>query len=534
MKWLDPRWVLASLLSLASTVYAQPREEHGTPGDDLNAKRVNEIVSQWRKQASDGAIASSQVLGFYQQVNSHPSCAAQSGKTSGACLDALLRHPARNVNLPAPASWAPQYDNSDDVGGNIHKKLEKHFSTALNEVATGLGMPATSGVLDDLQETALDSLIQLEDLEEPQTLGYRIGINRLGIVQPRLAVYATPQPELNPLLEKRLVAEGRANYLSSTEDGLELDDDYFVALDIGLLGPWFGRDLADHRLSRQALAETVIGDESMDYYRGAVAQLQLDDVLDRKALAYAAATLADFDGKVWNQIKESRLNQFWKLLHNQPQLTLRAKRLKRDDVVGADASSYRLWFGSGLANLTWLKLFSTCNHELANVDCPDAYQKWIDSWVLKHGVGVSAYYEWGDIADLSVELPPLPAGADGLPIADLLPDDLLGLGIDVNNPDRFVIDGGRYRRYGWAIGATITDPEIGRKNSSSLRADLAADYYRYHRDPVRLDHDVLRFTLTWRRGALSLPLHLMYRTETEFEANVDDKLAVGLGISYRH
>lgn len=63
-----------------------------------------------------------------------------------------------------------------------------------------------------------------------------------------------------------------------------------------------------------------------------------------------------------------------------------------------------------------------------------------------------------------------------------------------------------------------------------MRIDGGVDYYRYQRDPVRIDHNVARVTLTYRRGSFSFPFHLMYRTESEFDADLGDDVVVGLGV----
>ena len=52
----------------------------------------------------------------------------------------------------------------------------------------------------------------------------------------------------------------------------------------------------------------------------------------------------------------------------------------------------------------------------------------------------------------------------------------------------------------------------------------------YDRDLLRVDHDVSRITLTYRRGRFSFPFHLMYRSETEFEADLGEDLVLGIGV----
>lgn len=542
MRCGDLRWLLLGVfLSVSLGAWSQPDsgtvdlgntrvDNHDEP-DSNREEELKTIADEFRKQAK-AAPSSTLVRRFYQEIEQRPEC--QPGKWPGDCLNALLEDKAIVADLPADDGWEPEYLQGEKAIEKVAGDLREDVKQALDNVATGLGLPGLGGVVENFQETALDSLLHLEDLEEPQTLGYRIPLPRVWWFQPRLTSYATPLPEINPLLKKRLAAEGRAELLASSEDGLEFGDDYFVAVDVSLLGPFFGRDLNDSIEPRQNLLRSVTRSGSEQNYRDAARYLDLNTELDRRALAVAAATLTEFEVAVWGRIRNARLNEFWKLIHNQPQLDLQFKRLNRDDIVGADAESFRLRFGTGLVNLTRLRLFSDCNFDLANEECPGAYADLVEkSWLLKHGAGVSAYYEQGDIADLSVELPPL-AGDGGLLLGELLPGEASRLGFDSDNPNRFVIDGGRFRQFGWAIGATLTDPKIGRQSGSSLRADLAADYYRYDRDPVRLDHEVLRFTLTWRRGALSIPLHLMYRSDTEFEANVDDRLALGLGVSFRH
>lgn len=509
-----------------------PRFDDDDPDGAPSERAINDLLQRWRRAAAEPQPQSHQIADYYQQLSREPQCAAD--RRAFPCAKALLQGPAVVRDLNSAPSWAPEFTPDQHALAKVADRATGLAEAALNGVATGLGIPAVSGVVEDFQALAVDSLLNLETLEEPQTLGVRVPLPRLFWLQPRLTTYATPLPELNPLLEKRLVEDGRAQLLSDSEDDLSPGDDYFYALDVSLLGPWFGRELSDNHRVRQNLLSSVTQSENSQLMLAAVKRLKLRDERDRKALAYAVADLADFEQRVWHRISGAGLNDFWKLIHNQPQLDLQVKRLKRDDLVGAEASSWRVSFSTGLANLTWLRLFGDCNAELNNVACPGVYREWINSWVLRHGVGLSAYYEQGDIADLSVQLPPLAAGAVGLVLQDLLPGEALGLGIDPDDPNRFVIDGGRYQRFGIGLGATLTDPKPALATSTSLRLDLGADYYRYDRSPVRLDHEVMRMTLTWRRGAISIPLNLMYRSESEFEANLDDKVAVGLGVSYRH
>ena len=489
-------------------------------------------ASDWRQQALTTPM-SAKASYVYAEMNNQAAC--QPDQQTLSCLVDLLESLAVTLNLANRQSAALGTGNQRSINEVINSalsELDQNLQHSLRSVATSTGLPATSGVVQNFSEAALDSLIHLEQLEDPQTLGYRMPLPEIAWLQPRLTAYATPLPEINPLLKKRLAAEGRAQLLADSEDDLDFGDDYFIALDVSVNGPYFGRKFIDHIPARQNLTKRLNLSRDLQNQRDAVVLLKLDNALDRKALAIAAAALSATEDTVLNRIQTSHLNGFWKFIHNQPQLNLQIKRLKRDDVVGADASSLRLSFSSGLINLTTLKLFSACNTQLDNTGdkCLNAYNYWSESWLLDYGVGVSAYYEQGNIADLSLSLPLLPAGLGG-ELSNLFAGT--SLGFDGNDPNRFVIDGGQYQRYGWAIGATLTNPKAGEKASRSLRADLGADYFRYDRDPVRLNHEALRFTLTWRWGDISLPINLMYRSESEFEANVDDKLAVGLGLSYR-
>ncbi len=541
MKWssLVSAGTFITALVFAAKLAAQPlalppKHDVGDLTDDTTPLQT--LATAWRDQARSRSLPS-QAAAFATMMDREPQC--QADKKALSCLNALLVHPAITLNLTNSANWEPATNTPQPpvkaLVDGVLQQLDQGLSQALDNVATGLGVPALTGVVQNFAETALDSLIHIEDLEEPQTLGYRIALPELGWLQPRLTTYATPLPELNPILKKRLSEEGRAQLLTAKEGGLDFGDDYYVAIDVSVNGPYFGRKLEDHLADRQRLTKTLNLSRDLQNQRDAAALLQLDNATDRRALAIATAALHQSEELVWSRIGNARLNEFWKFIHNQPQLDLQFKRLKREDVVGADASSFRLGFSSGLINLTWLKLFSGCDAKLGNgEDCLNAYTRWSESWLLKHGAGIAAYYEQGDIADLSIELPPLAAGLGDLLLGQLLPGEALGLGFSDDDPNRFVIDGGRYQRYGWAIGATLTNPEWGQKNSRSLRADFGTDYYRYDRDPVRLDHEVMRFTLTWRWGDLSLPLNLMYRSKTEFEANLNDTLAVGIGLSYRH
>ncbi len=406
----------------------------------------------------------------------------------------------------------------------------------LEEVVTDLPIPALGGVIDDFNTRLLPALLQASDqLAEPQTLGLSWNLPELFDLKMRLGAYANPQVELNPALESALIERAQLGQFRSKERSLSERDDYALNLDLTVVGQWIGRDIGDHAYAHSRISRTVIagkdlegGDFESRVYLN-VARVLMKGAPDDSQLGAASCAL-DLYNRVsredFRRLENSSLDKFWSLVHNQPQLTFSARQVRRDALIGADIESYRVKFSSGLFNnINFLKWTGACDRELGGHGCGRAYQKMANGFASRYGLGLAAYYEWGSLADVSV---PLPSLVDDTlqPLLPPLVNDRLA-----DNDEVFHLEGGEYRRYGWNLGAMLkAEMTSNGVLKDSLRIDGGMDYYRYDHDPVRVDHEVARLTITYKRGDFSIPFHLMYRAKTEFEADLGDDLVFGVGL----
>lgn len=450
----------------------------------------------------------------------------KAGEDSQNCFD----------RLTAPSTGTAAID---EIKAAIvqHARGGPRSNRALEDVTRLVGnaaaaVPALGGAVDSFLPGVRPAVLQsLGELQDPQTLGASAALPRVGSFVFRIGGFANPTPKLNPLIED---AASSRDQVESLDQDFNPEDDYYVTGDLSLVGPWFGREGVDHveaqsRLSRSLMAGFDIANDQDD-------PIQLfDDVstwitigagstkIDPKeanALACAAEMVNRMSAESKARVKRGYLGDFWRFVHNQPQFTVAARRLHRDDLVGADSHSVRATLSSGLLNnVSFLKLMPQCTAALGGERCAAFYQR-VAQWpTMTHGVGVSAYYERGNIADVSVTLPA---------IAGLVPQPPLPV----------TIEGGDFRRYGWSLGFSLSEPADADYDADSaatpvsIRLDGGTEYFKYETGSARFDHKVSKVTLTYRRGPVSIPLHVMYRAKSEFEAQVSDDIVVGIGSQF--
>lgn len=440
---------------------------------------------------------------------------------------------AKKVNTEVLAAYEPD--------GKATRSLVDEHLGLLKEVVTDGVLPTLSGTVDDFSNTLLPGLLETSDtLADPQTLGMAFNLPRIFGVKLRVGAFSNPDAEISPALEAVLRERDQLEAFRDDERELDIGDDYFLHADATLLNSWFGRDQSDHapllsRLARSAIAgvDRAGGDFVSQQFLNAATELLQKQKPDEAAINAGACALHQYAEHLQAERRrhvDAYLGDYWRLVHNQPQLSLSYRRYHRDGIVGADSESLRLKLSSGLLNnVNFLRWGKACSGELGGDHCPGSYQKMQQGRFLRHGLGVSAYFEAGRLADVRVQLPGQVANAAQALTSPLLPplvQDLL-----VADDDVFELDGGDYRRFGWSVGAILMQmPGTKTEHKASMRVDAGVDYYRYKRDPVRVDHRVGRVTLTYRRGSFSFPLHLMYRTESEFDADLGDDVVLGFGL----
>jgi hypothetical protein len=420
----------------------------------------------------------------------------------------------------------------------LNQALDQTRSVIRN-VVTAVDIPGLGGVVDDtLPGYWLSYLAANELLEDPQSLGMSATLPELWILRGKVSLFAAPDPEVSPVIRQALIDRDLGELALRRESELELTDDYLLKAELSLAGEWFGRDMDDHPLDQTRLIRTTfagfdigtIDTETAKFsdLGGALQQIHGDqwaeDPSRIELVACAVDAVRRLDQTADERAGDAPLNEFWKLIHNQPQLGVSYRGLQRDGFVGADSHGYRVRFSTGLFNnVTFMKLFPGCRSGLRGDRCDDIF-KWLTAWpTFKYGVGLSVYYESGNLADIEINLNELGSGGGLLPI---FPGD------DDAEPIR--VDGGDYTRYGWSLGATLRGPTPERPDPRAwtVRIDGGMDYFRYERQPARLDHDVARVVLTLRRGEVEFPLYLMHRTDTEFGTGLVDDLVIGLGTSW--
>lgn len=435
----------------------------------------------------------------------------------------------------ADARVATAREQFAPAGDLLAQKLDVDLERVTDVVSTS-PLPALTGVADDFVNTLVPSLLEANaGLNEPQTLGLSVVLPRFMGLKLKLGGYSNPEAELNPVLETTLLERGQLASFREKEQRLDIGDDYYLSVDVAVLGRWFGRDPRDHGLEQSRLAWQMMAgttprgqDLPSRHFQNAAMWLANDP-------GFSASDIGTIDCAYFHyqQAREQEragiarggLNDFWRLVHHQPQWIMGYRRLHRDELVGADSRIYKLKFSSGLFNnVNFLRWTSRCDNDLSGPRCPEAMQDMQQSFAMRYGLGMALYYEQGELADIRVDLPEATSPTSAL-LPPLVQEQLVG------EDDVFRLDGGDYRRYGWSVGAELIPmSSTPGDNKASLRVDAGMDYYRYDRDLLRVDHDVSRITLTYRRGRFSFPFHLMYRSETEFEADLGQDLVLGIGV----
>ena len=326
-------------------------------------------------------------------------------------------------------------------GGSALKSALNGVQTLVRNVVADSPVPALNGTLDSFVPVLLPTLLQpFGDLEEPQTVGFSVTLPRLLWFKARAGGFVNPVPKINPALEGALVTRGGSVAGAPRQSDLDIGDDYYVTADVTVQGPWLGREPSFHgaalsRLARTAIAGRDLAGESMDSNQflevgTALRRTRYQGQDNETAAACAAEMYNRVSHQEWLRRSQAHLGEFWRFVHNQPQLIVSYRRLHRDDVVGASSTSYRARFSTGiLNNVTWLKLLPGCTGDLGGDNCATLYERLLQWPTMTYGLGLSAYYEQGNLLDVNVALPPLPGG--GLPLP--LPSNPTGLEVTVSS-----------------------------------------------------------------------------------------------------
>lgn len=476
-------------------------------------------------------------------------CVDKEADKSLAGSNCLVQYKNRHIeSMPAAVAAETVYvaptSNSTVAGEALAQGKDLVENAVANSPA-----PSLLGTIDSFLPTLLPNVLQtIGELEEPQNLGFAWVPFSIKWLKLRVGAFATPEPKLNPVLEATLIQRGQLETISAERD-TDIGDDYVVAADVTVEGPLFGQNMDYYGKPHAWLARTaLVGKDLPDNVSTPSTEMLNDydaitdtpnweqDPKQFQAAACALSIYTDLRTDATRRRAQARIGEFWRLIHNQPQVTFSGRWLEREDVVGASAYSWRVKLSSGLFNnLDWLRALGGCSFQLRGDRCAARYKKVMEGMPMRSGLGASFYYEAGRLDDLSYPLPPLASDGNDAPLLNLPGFPTLSPEA-TDQASRLSIPGSGFIRRGWSVGFSLKDPQIDEKLKESLRIDGGIDYYRYKNDRLyaegdvaRLDHNVTRITLTYRRGPLSIPIHLMYRTKTEFTISPTDDLVFGLG-----
>lgn len=494
----------------------------------------------WDASDEEMYQASKAFCGMEVTRDSAEAICTDGGALMGTCR-ALLKAKHREL--------ADEVEN--DRQAEVAKVLPAGSSGAemIDATAVPLPLPGLAGALPSLLPGGTFAFVQsaVNEIDDSHTLGGVLNA-ALGpftsIETDWLAVgfggFLTPNPKINPVLKSRLLDTQRTDLLRDLDGSDNPLDDSLYQLQLTPLWHWFGRNikwfdnlsnnLVDSAMNPPEADVQVVGVHSPDDINSHFSKHKAADKRVREVAACMANS--DYAQSKRNEAlaERKRLGEFYRLVNNQPQIVYSAKELRRSGPIGANVRSQRFTLSSGiLNNVDFLRLTKGCTMSLADADvkrtwpenenpCTHEYMTMLNSFFTRHDVAASVFYEWGNLAKFTFDIPAAES-TPGLPLPPILGDG-----------ETLVVEGGGYEQFGAALGMAITSPSLDDPRKISSRIDLVHEWLKYDNNLFRVDHTVTRLTLTYRMGALSLPLHLVYRSNSEFKADALENFAVGLGI----
>ena len=421
-------------------------------------------------------------------------------------------------------------------------------ATTANDFISRLRISADSGGLNG-GESEESILVELNEL---------LGVHADGLkFTARLA-----QAELFQPLVEAIPEDGRADAVSSLEEGLDDFDDVTLALTYSPFNERRGRrwDLHDgiwselFSAARERIqAETDEFNAANDECTAGFDRLLNERLTDEQAsrLGYAdCASLGSKEGsscvldaaafeitfgdlkklypdetefiaslqevcgvaetarmerlsELASTLESSAFYRFGDLINNQPQVYFSAEAVLRDDLVGPDELKARFTFEKGWVNVNSFKAFQKgCAED--TLTCLDQYLNPRTKKLLA-GNRVAVSIEYADIDDYSLML------ADPAIMLDL--------------------EGSRRLEAQLVYGRYLAVNEDGQAQS---RVDIGYTYQDVEDDPMRQDRGMGTLTYTQRvSSTLAFSASLVYASDPEFRGHVDKDISARVGLNYR-
>lgn len=324
------------------------------------------------------------------------------------------------------------------------------------------------------------------------------------------------KPQISDSVSKALV--NNADAVKQLNDGLSNTDDVAASLTYTPLNERYGRSITPHlpmyRALQSGIDVALKKEQDKARRRLEIAFPAADKGFSAIPEAERAAAIATFQAAA--EAAQSTLQQtdalvmaFARLLNNQPQIYGSVIYHDRKDIVGPSTVSGKVTYEIGTRNLN---AFRAENH-----DCEKAT---IAANAVTCLAKLKAFAKPGDVDSaprLALSLEYQQSRAGRVDLSEFHVTD------PVTSPHSHSLIG--TATYGRSITAAA-----GRDG----RIDVTASYQNVSNDPTKKDRFVGSVTYTQKiTDTMSLPFSLIYANHSQFLSDVDRKLNVHFGISYK-
>lgn len=478
-----------------------------------------------------------------------PSLLASTGRSGPARAGQQGAHLCRDNERLADC-YQRLYDQEID---RLTEANRSEQSRRLAEAATGTRVGGAGSVITDLIPllTVTGLLSNVGEDDDTGVISANINLPVFSGLGRDFQLRGTvdTSPELFGPLREALREDGRNARVEELLQGLDDVDDFSLQATYNRTSQRFGRAFEQHRELFDTLFDGVLQQAGIE--RDAMSNALLFQLQERllAALPESDAPLAARAGELSPEervtveqaivaairedarqqllleraYRSNRLPDFYRLLNNQPQLTVTATYRGRDELVGQDELGLEVGYEVGFANLD--RFEERAGEGCARVrrapdprgqdspgrdsrdpeslaDCLDAFAGYVDdhAGTLENGDRLSLSVSYRRVGSYALDLP----------------DDGVGLALPASDVWRVGLGYGRY-----------LDPGA----TDDGRIDMTIDYENATGD-TRNERFIASVTWTTKIGGLSVPLGIVYANRGELLGDVDAELGAHLGVKF--
>jgi hypothetical protein len=332
------------------------------------------------------------------------------------------------------------------------------------------------------------------------------------------------KPEISSDVSSKLGANASA--IKTLNDGLTNTDDITASLTYTRVDRSFGRSITPHLPLFDAMLVPLLDSASDDAADDRLRKLLKEhkEIVDAKtpftnipkeardSVIAATEAVARDASRTLSEVDDLTKN-FARLLNNQPQIYASMLYHNRKDVVGPSSVSAKLTYEIGTANINRFRQYK-------NGECGEAS-------VAAHGAACVK-----ELADFTKSNGGLAAeGADRFTLSVEYQQSRTER-VDLtkfSEPDPVVTPQSHS-----VIASATYGRSLMNSGGHDGRVDVKASYENVSKDPTKKDRFVASITLTQQLSdKMSIPLSLVYANHSQFLSNVDRKLNVHFGLSFK-